>query len=322
MTDHYKLLFHRKPLSIEDVTDNSPPWSSYPMKTVQSALLYKFHDTEILRQKLSVNRFQIELFELQTHKTFELSYRTTRNRLFLFFMLDGEIRFFTSRSESFTKSKKDNFYLAYNQPATYGVRFPKKGTTAVLVISINLEWAQAAVQSHPNLRRIFGDFQPSGKQFNPMPHCRMETRVKVWLRYLQDAANTNMKALRSILEGHISLALTYYEEFLSTHNTQDIYRVKEYLDLHYTDPELSVKKLTTLFPFTGRSLYNAFMDQFHTTAIRYYTRLRMERAKVMIEEEGLPRSEVWLLVGYKDEGTFRQAYRDFQAQPDASTPSK
>ncbi|WP_118195902.1 AraC family transcriptional regulator [Albibacterium indicum] len=312
MAEHYKLLFHQEPFSITDATDNSPPWSGYPMKTAQSSSLYKFDNTEMLRQKLYMDRFHIELFELQTKKAFEFRYRTTRNRLFLFFMLDGEIRFFTNRSESVTKVKKDNFYLAYNQPATYGVRFPKKGTTAVLVISINLEWAQAAIQSHPNLRRVFQDFRPSGKHLNIMPHCRMETRVKVWLRYLQDAANTNMKALKSILEGHISLALTYYEEFLSTHNKRDIYRLKEYLDLNYHDPELSVEKLTTLFPFTERSLYNAFIHQFQTTAVGYYTRLRMEKARQLIEEAGLPQSEVWQLVGYNDQGTFRQAYRNFK----------
>lgn len=54
---------------------------------------------------------------------------------------------------------------------------------------------------------------------------------------------------------------------------------------------------------------------FQTTAVQYYTMLRMDMAKNMIEIQGIPISEVWAQVGYRDQNTFRQAYNNYCPPP-------
>lgn len=225
-------------------------------------------------------------------------------------MLDGTTSFTTKESIKITKARKDYFYISTNHTGTYGVN-SYRGYNLALVISIEESWVIENIKEYSLINRSINELLENTAQFSVMPHCKMDEDVYNWLRQLLIIKSGKRKILKKMLDGFISRGLEYYEDLLTLKKLPDIHAVKEYLDKNYCNQDLSVEKIVGLFPFSERTLYNHFMDMFQTTAVQYYTMLRMVKAQNMIEFQGIPISEVWAQVGYRDQNTFRQAYNNY-----------
>ncbi|MGO1242772.1 MAG: helix-turn-helix domain-containing protein [Sphingobacterium sp.] len=281
------------------------------LASAQTAVHHEFKDgSSIVRQKLLIFPFFIELIQIISSTPFQLQYEVEQKRIFLFFMLDGTICFTTQESIKITKARKNYFYVSINHTGTYGIN-SFKGDSLALVISIEESWVLENIKEYNFLNISLSEILKHNDQFSLMPHCKIDEDVNNWLEQLLIMKSGKQKILRKVLEGFISKGLEYYEDWLTQKKTPDIHSVKEYLDKNFCNTDLSVDKLVELFPFSERTLYNHFMEMFETTAVQYYTMLRMELAKNMIDGQGIPLSEVWAQVGYRDQNTFRQAYNNY-----------
>lgn len=312
MAGHYELIFVQEPVRTVNVLGMLPKWSSSTLGAAQSALQYDFADgSSLLRQILAIDHFYVELCQIRSKTPFLLRYRTTDRRLFLFFMLEGTIGFSTQDLKAITKAKKDNFYVSHNAPGLYNVDC-EKGQNLALVVSIDPDWALAAVKDYPNLSLVLSGIIRSDLQFSVMPHCRINKRVKVWLEQLRGFASKSMGTLKSMLNLYTRLAFEFYEELLNKGNALDAYKTKEFTDLHFTDPSLDLSMIESHMKMGRRGLQAKFKKEFRITISDYIIKLRMEQAEQLLKESMVPLQDIWLYVGYRDPNTFDKAYRNFR----------
>ena len=132
-----------------------------------------------------------------------------------------------------------------------------------------------------------------------------------WLKELHSLTKTNFGILDGMLRLYMSLALEHYNKLLTGREGMLAYRIKAYLDEHYADSEIGYPRLAALFYVTQRTLRNQFKSEFHETIHDYYTRLRLERARYLMETLKNAAKDVYLKVGYNDESAFRRAYAKF-----------
>ena len=123
--------------------------------------------------------------------------------------------------------------------------------------------------------------------------------------------HTKTVVLDSVFRMFMSLTLERYDELLATSDGILAYDVKQYIDKHYTDHDLKYEKIASMHYLTVRTLRNKFKAAYHITIHDYCIRLRMQMAKYLIEEKGLPFSEVYFKIGYNNESSFRYAYYKF-----------
>lgn len=308
MQEHYEFLFFEGPLRIEDVRLHPPTFCLHPLNNCHSSLLYKFRKAQMHRQRFFVKQFQAELLQLDSENPFSFRYRTDRNRLFILFCLQGEVRFTTIDGRRMTVARKGYFYVSRNSPGIYNVQCRKKGTTLVLAVSISPKWARRKVSDFPRLKEALSLLMESERQYGIMAHCEINDEVSVWLRYLQLFANSEKRSFGRMLKSLIGNALKYYEDLMENRSGEPIHSVKRHMDQNFRDPSLTVQRLSELFPIEERTLRKKFAMEFHTTPVSYLTMLRLREAKRLIEKMGFSISDVWHIVGYNDPETFRQAY--------------
>jgi AraC-like DNA-binding protein len=91
-------------------------------------------------------------------------------------------------------------------------------------------------------------------------------------------------------------------------------QVKTYIDEHYRE-DITVNLLCDLrwqndqVVFRPRRLHDAFADHFLQTIHEYQIRLRMEKAKCLLETTDLSVKAIAISVGYRADGSFGSAFR-------------
>lgn len=308
MADDYELFFNEEPLNIRDVTDFPPASCLHPLKNAPISLQYNFTGAVLHRQRFILKQFQMELLQLDSDGTFRFGCRTLKNRLFILFCLDGEIRFTTERQQLITAARKGYFYISRGNAGTYHAHFPSPGTSLVLAVSISPAWAKHKVKSYLRLKEALALLMESDRLFGVMPHCEIGDDVLIWLRFLERFANSIKKNFPKLLRDLLVGALGYYENMLEQRSNEPIYKVKEYIEQNYSDPNLTVYKIADRFCFQEKTLRRKFITEFHVSPVKYITMVRLKEAKKLIDGVGLPMSAVWAKVGYNDIETFRQAY--------------
>lgn len=306
----YTIYFSEHPQVTKNVRARPPDWCRMPIPKPQEAIYYQFPGVEILSQKLNRLHFSANAVEIHTKSSFELQFQVKEDQLFFLYMLEGSIEFSTADGLYITEAKRKNFYLSHNGPGMFKASM-ESGEHVAFIVAIKVNWARKNFKEFANLNPLIQEMLSSTLPYNVMPHCRIDQKIYKWLMELISTTHTNAVVLDSAFRMFMSLTLERYDELLETSDGILVYDVKQYIDKHYTDHDLKYEKIASMHCVTIQTLRNKFNAAYHVTIHDYRTRLRMQMAKYLIEEKGLPFSEAYFKIGYNNESSFRYAYYKF-----------
>ncbi|MFB9278208.1 helix-turn-helix domain-containing protein [Cohnella cellulosilytica] len=86
-------------------------------------------------------------------------------------------------------------------------------------------------------------------------------------------------------------------------------RVREYIEAHFDDPDLSLSMLGEQFQMNTSSLSTLFKEEFGEKFVVYLCQVRMERAKELLRNSGLPVHEISGKVGYLHAMSFIRTFK-------------
>jgi two-component system response regulator YesN len=92
-------------------------------------------------------------------------------------------------------------------------------------------------------------------------------------------------------------------------------RVKQYIEMYYADPDLSLNKISEHFDMNSRYLSKLFKDEFGEKFIDYMLKVRLEEARRLLLETDLPVSEIAERVGYLHVISFHRAFKNLFGLP-------
>lgn len=310
--EHFELVFPQGTTSCRCVKGKLPPWSRLRLEAAEFAAQYDFpNGSHLLRQILNLRPFHIELIQVKSNDPFQFRYRIHKNRLFLFFILKGNVHFTTDKGKHITKASEGNFYISHNQSGLYNTLVYKRGGLG-LVISIDPKWAFKIVKNYPHLQQKLIELTNPLLQFSVMPHCSIDNNVKNWLDQLHNLSCRDIKTMRRMLIGYLSLALEYYEDLLIEKDSQDEVRTKAYIDKNFCSPSLTLSKIE-LHTNTGkRTLQIKFKKEYGVTITEYIIQLRMALAEELLASADTNNTDIWIRVGYRDPNTFEKALKKFR----------
>ncbi|HHV09470.1 MAG TPA: response regulator [Clostridiales bacterium] len=102
-----------------------------------------------------------------------------------------------------------------------------------------------------------------------------------------------------------------------------IQKVRKYIDLHYREEDISLKKLAAMFHINHSYLSTSFKKYTNKNFNDYLNCTRIEHAKRMLEDKGVKVNQVAAAVGFNDVGYFGKTFKrytgmmpsDFQKEP-------
>ncbi|OPC66449.1 hypothetical protein BAY13_17080 [Elizabethkingia bruuniana] len=285
-----------------------PDWCNYPFYLADYAEYYQLGVSEILLQRVQLDQFFTDLIEVQADEQLEFEYEVTVNRVFFLFILDGDISFSLLNNLLITRVKTGHFYLFYSRPGQYKIQF-ERGKHIAIIVSAGIQWLKEAL-STSDLLNSFVENIKNGTEVCIMPLCKMDYKIKKWLREIYNFNSSNTRVLENLLRLNLSLSLEHYLNLLTQQEKLLPYKIKHYLDEHYCDPDLSYARLAKIFFYTPRTLRNQFQATFNISIYNYYTHLRLKKAQGLLSMK-LNIKDVYMMVGYKDESVFRRAYKRF-----------
>lgn len=91
---------------------------------------------------------------------------------------------------------------------------------------------------------------------------------------------------------------------------QSMAKAKEYIEMHYSS-EVLLEDVAIVVNLSPNYFSNLFKEEFGETFIELLTRIRMEKAKELIEENLHSLKEISFLVGYKDPNYFSRVFKRY-----------
>ncbi|ULL15344.1 AraC family transcriptional regulator [Paenibacillus sp. H1-7] len=92
-------------------------------------------------------------------------------------------------------------------------------------------------------------------------------------------------------------------------------RVKQYIEMYYADPDLSLNKLSDHFELNPRYLSKLFKEEFGEKFIDYMLKVRLEEASRLLLQTELPVQEIAERVGYQHVISFHRAFKNMFGLP-------
>ncbi|ANE46413.1 hypothetical protein SY83_09120 [Paenibacillus swuensis] len=105
------------------------------------------------------------------------------------------------------------------------------------------------------------------------------------------------------------LALDYAGSHKMTKARKNAMAAKEYIDGHYSDPELGVERIAGHIYINSSYLRSIFKKEWGTTVSDYITHVRLQKAKELIATGRSKLSDISEQVGYKDAGYFSKTFK-------------
>ncbi len=106
-------------------------------------------------------------------------------------------------------------------------------------------------------------------------------------------------------------AIQYELEHQDTKTQQVARQAKEYIDVHFSNPNLSILDISKELLMNQTYLRKMFKAEYKMTITEYITKCRMERAKELILSENIKLSYVSYEVGYNDPSYFGKCFKKY-----------
>jgi YesN/AraC family two-component response regulator len=110
----------------------------------------------------------------------------------------------------------------------------------------------------------------------------------------------------------LHLILVRWREDHSNHVL--IVKIKDYITVHYTSPELSLQHLSDKFGLSPRYVSKLFKDTYGEKFVDYVASIRMEKAKERLLESTESVQEIAESVGYATDISFIRTFKRIVGQ--------
>jgi AraC-like DNA-binding protein len=156
-------------------------------------------------------------------------------------------------------------------------------------------------------------------------HIRMEMSemsnelLEVWNTEFDPALEGAMKEQTSVEEivhgvREILVAAGIRLEAIRNKNghAEAMCKVREYINRHYADPNLSLSFLSSQFEINSKTLSRLFKEQFGENFVDYLMQTRIQHAKRMLLETEVPIQQISQEVGYLNALSFTRAFKKME----------
>ena len=107
----------------------------------------------------------------------------------------------------------------------------------------------------------------------------------------------------------LSSGLTYRDSQPNGQYKNLIRQAKEYLEQHYTNPELSLNEAAAHANLSASHFSVVFSQETHQTFKEYLTEIRIKKAKELLRMTALRSADIAFQVGYNDPHYFSSAFK-------------
>ncbi len=311
MTDHFDIIFPTAPLSVLDLGSCPTEWTESVLKSATSSLKYSFQKAEVLREKLLLKKYHIELLQIRIEEPFSLRFKLDRDRLFLLFTIQGDLRFSTEDGTEVTTANENSFYPSHSRAGAYRGEIVEGSIVKALIISFDPKWTESIVRPYRVLWEALREIARSDRQFSILPRLRIDRVLGEELGEILGFNDANIGIVKLKMRKKIAMVLKSYHEMLVSSGLDRIYLAGLYILKNFTDPEIDIQSQLQDLPMSDKTFRRKFRVIFGTTPYDYCVGLRMEKARKLINGQGLARKEVYSMVGYTDLGSFSRTYRSF-----------
>lgn len=287
---------------------NAPPvWCKHSLAFAGEQYRCHNRSMDFVLQRYTSKAFHLDLIQLNSSAAqVRLPFVFGERRPLLHFMLEGGLLVATTRGEPIVVTRGNTFLMGYADAGNYMFQ-AAKGRHVAMVITLLPKWLGQTFGRIPTVRSMLDGFYDYDTTYQTMYHCRLDAKTHRWLRKICAFPQPEQAAVEANLLRYLSHIIEYYDRTCSRDNRDLAFRVKTYLHAHYNDKSLNVKQLAAHFATTERTLLNNFKRQYGMGILQYYTNLRMAHALFLMQNRAVGAKEVYALVGYADEGTFKQA---------------
>lgn len=267
-----------------------------------------------IRQHYGHILYFMEVIKFKLHTDLHASFSVDKSSLFLFFMLQGEILFFTPDQQPIRQARTGTCYVTYNEPAGYFYHLPA-GEHFLCCFTLQPRWLQMEINSHLGLNAFVEKMNGHEVLYGHLPACIMNKKISDDLLTLFNLGETAKIDLESTQLLVLKRIIAEYQKLVQLKLAQPIYHIKDYLDEKYADEELNNQTLMETFHITEKTLIDNFKKEFNITPHLYLTKVRMHHAKRMLAKEKKDLTQVYAAVGYKDMHSFSAQFRKFFGYP-------
>lgn len=280
-------------------------WCSRPLLYSEKNILYSTPEFSILRQYCNYKPFFIDVIEINSEKDFECQFEIHGKQVFMFFMLHGDLNFHDVTNHLIAHTPEESFLMAYYDTGMYNVKITK-GKKLALAITIGPEWLEKVSSEYEHIYRFVTEFKKRTTPYLALYRGEMEKNVRRWIHKVYYCQKTDIGLLDALIRENMTLVLKKYNKLLN--DFWLAFDVRAFIIEHLTDEDLSMDMLSDYFKISKRVLSYVFKKIFNENIPTYINGRRMDLAEKLMPEDNLTISQVYMLVGYKDEGTFRYHY--------------
>ena len=304
MQKPYRVSFSKPAIKL---SRERPSWSRFSFTPAKHHLFRIFYGAQVYSRWLNMPPFYIELFEARADTQFRIHYEVLEKQHFLFFMLQGCVNVQTP----------EGFYVCYAGRGQYSFHAQasgkyvmplSEGKYTALCIVISPEWLRFFSEDQSELRNFL---TAPTTQYDALPYCRIDPETADRLKALYAGASKGAAVLDGTLRYYISLILEQYGVSAGERLKTLPYLLRNYLDDHYRQPDLSQSRLAQHFQVTERTLRDRFKTEFNTTPHHYYTCRRISYALDLLRQQDTSLGKIYHEAGYNDESTFRYEMKRF-----------
>jgi|GEM_PF-4101840 len=306
----YVIKFVSKKQLRQTLVSKLPKWCFYQMANAQIIRHYRLLNGQVFSQSYTQSPFFINIIQARSQKQFRIKFGIESHQYLFFILLNGTLELKTTDRNSTKKINANTFNLIRSKKTIFEILM-KKGCHSVLIISMKLDWANLVFKGLNAINQIIEIANNSETKFNILPNCRIDNQIFRYINDLFTLPNENFGIIDGLLRTTVTKLLLFYNNLLSKKENDLAQRIKNYLDINFANPEITCHIISKIFYVTERTLRNHFKREFDTTIYEYYTSLRLQKAKYLIESLKEPAINVYMKVGYKDESSFRYAYKKY-----------
>ena len=180
--------------------------------------------------------------------------------------------------------------------------------SAPIYISGGTSYLNECLEEAESLLFNFEEAAPSGRMAS-LPHIEHQKAMRIFEHILALKARAGLRAKAEILSALYMLVGECYPD-TATAERALIAPALEYIDLHYADSDLTVRKLAALCCISTVYLNKLFRKELGEPPFSYITRRRMEIAGEMLRERCAV-GEIARLVGYSEIYQFSRAFKKY-----------
>lgn len=134
---------------------------------------------------------------------------------------------------------------------------------------------------------------------------------ELWLSSIVRVNNVNANILtESVLLNTLSYITKNKEKTEPNKNSENLLSViVDYVDTHYREKELSLKKVAKIFAYTEKYLSHFFKSKMGTGFNEYVNNLRLQNALELVEKDVCSVTEIALKCGFSDPLYFSRCFK-------------